>query len=263
MGLFHAGEKRSKDFEGKTKRLHVWRLGWKRILKNTEKFGWSFIDEDDIKEVHYYPGTNKRCYFTVWLDFLRLDSIYDLCPELKKTERIYNLFFLLRRIFVALMPIFVLAMLVTAMSMNTTVSPVIFMLLFILSFIGWIVSIILENVYAKIADKQLNGERIEKKRAKTDAWLEPSDDETITLKSANGEEIEFEEVAGIAYKGKFYAVLQPVELLEGMDEDEALVFRVTRDKNGEDKFEVELDDKIIDGVFKEYNRLLDEAERSQ
>ena len=75
-----------------------------------------------------------------------------------------------------------------------------------------------------------------------------------------GEEIDFVEIAGIAYKGSFYAILQPVELLEGMDDDEALVFKVTRGKDGEDKFEVELDDTIIDAVFAEYNRLLAEAE---
>ena len=85
------------------------------------------------------------------------------------------------------------------------------------------------------------------------------DDDVVTLMSANGEEIDFIEIAGIAYRGNFYAILQPVELLDGMDDDEALVFKVTRGKDGEDKFEIELDDSIIDAVFAEYNKLLDEA----
>ena len=89
--------------------------------------------------------------------------------------------------------------------------------------------------------------------------MEEDDDDIVTLLSANGEEIDFVEIAGIAYKGSFYAVLQPVELLDGMDDDEALVFKVTRGKDGEDKFEIELDDSVIDAVFTEYNRLLDEA----
>ena len=84
-------------------------------------------------------------------------------------------------------------------------------------------------------------------------------DDIVTLLSDDGEEIDFIEVAGIAYRGNFYAVLQPVELLDGMEEDEALVFKVTRGKDGEDKFEIELDDAIIDAVFEEYNKLLDEA----
>lgn len=89
---------------------------------------------------------------------------------------------------------------------------------------------------------------------------EYDDDDIITLQAKNGEDIDFVEIAGIAYRGKFYAILQPVELTDGMSEDDALVFQVTRGNDGEDKFAIELDDKIIDAVFAEYNRLLDEAE---
>lgn len=82
-------------------------------------------------------------------------------------------------------------------------------------------------------------------------------DDIVTLLSATGEKIDFVEIAGIAHKGNFYAILQPVELIEGMADDEALVFKVSRGENGEDKFEIELDDEIIDAVFAEYNKLLD------
>ena len=88
------------------------------------------------------------------------------------------------------------------------------------------------------------------------------EDDIVTLLSADGEEVDFVEIAGIAHKGNFYAILQPVELLEGMDEDEALVFKVTRGADAEDNFEIEMDDDIIDAVFEEYNRLLDEAENA-
>ena len=83
-------------------------------------------------------------------------------------------------------------------------------------------------------------------------------DDIVTLLSANGEEVEFIEIAGIAHQGCFYVILQPVELIEGMADDEALVFKVSRSENGEDKFEIELDDEIIDAVFKGYNRLLED-----
>ena len=85
-------------------------------------------------------------------------------------------------------------------------------------------------------------------------------DDIVTLHNANGEEIDFIEIAGIAHKGEFYAILQPVELLPGMAEDEAIVFHVARTESGEDKFEVVLDDDIINAVFLEYNRLLDSIE---
>lgn len=86
------------------------------------------------------------------------------------------------------------------------------------------------------------------------------DDDTITLKTAQGEEVDFIEIAGIALGSNFYAILQPVKLILGMEEDEALVFKVTRTADG-DRFEIELDDEIIDAVFAEYNRLLDEKRK--
>lgn len=89
-----------------------------------------------------------------------------------------------------------------------------------------------------------------------------NDDDIITLLSATGEEIDFVEIAGIAHKGNFYAILQPVELLEGMEDDEALVFKVSKNEDGNDKFNIELDDEIIDAVFAEYNRLLDNIQES-
>ena len=88
------------------------------------------------------------------------------------------------------------------------------------------------------------------------------DDDIITLLSATGEEIDFVEIAGILHKGNFYAILQPVELLEGMEDDEALVFKVSRNADGSDKFEIELDDEIIDAVFAQYNLLLDNIEEN-
>jgi hypothetical protein len=87
-----------------------------------------------------------------------------------------------------------------------------------------------------------------------------ADDDIVTLRAADGDDIDFVEIAGIAHKGNFYAILQPVELLEGMNEDEALVFLVSRDEEGNDRFEICLDDEIIEAVFAEYNRLLDNAQ---
>lgn len=83
------------------------------------------------------------------------------------------------------------------------------------------------------------------------------DDDIVTLQTEDGKNIDFIEIAGIAHKGGFYAILQPVELLPGMQDDEALVMKVTRDEDGNDKFSVVLDDEIIDAVFAQYNKMLD------
>ena len=42
-------------------------------------------------------------------------------------------------------------------------------------------------------------------------------DDIITLTSESNEEIDFVNIAQIVYQSKIYAILQPVELLDGMD----------------------------------------------
>ena len=83
-------------------------------------------------------------------------------------------------------------------------------------------------------------------------------DDIITLTSENNEEIEFVNIAQIVYQSKIYAILQPVELLDGMDEDEAFVFEVKTDEEGQNSFTIVTDDEIVDEVFSRYNHLLEE-----
>ena len=90
--------------------------------------------------------------------------------------------------------------------------------------------------------------------------LDEEEDDIIILKSADGEEVEFIEIAGINLNGKFYAILQPVELLEGMEEDEAFVFEVVETEDGEQGFDLITDDEIIDEVFKKYEAIIENAE---
>lgn len=87
------------------------------------------------------------------------------------------------------------------------------------------------------------------------------DDEIVTLTGANGEEIDFVLIAEIYYAGDAYRILQPVELLDGMmDDDEALVFKMGYSNENEEQYEIETDEDTINAVFEEYGKLLDEAE---
>ena len=84
------------------------------------------------------------------------------------------------------------------------------------------------------------------------------DDElpVVTIVTDEGEEIEFIEIAVVTYKGEHYSILQPIDLFEGMAEDEALVFKIGQTETGEDRFEMIVDDKLIDIIFEEYNKTL-------
>ena len=92
---------------------------------------------------------------------------------------------------------------------------------------------------------------------------EEEEEEVITLATPDGEEVDFTEIAAVEFEDKLYVIMQPVELFEGMEDDEALVFAVT-DENKEDaRFDVVSDDRIIDGVFAEYYTLLDDREAGE
>lgn len=83
------------------------------------------------------------------------------------------------------------------------------------------------------------------------------DEGIITLIDEEGNEVDFEEIAGIAIDDKFYLIVVPTELPEGMGEDEALVFEVSGEE-GNESFDMVEDEEILDAVFKEYERLIEE-----
>ena len=81
-----------------------------------------------------------------------------------------------------------------------------------------------------------------------DEMIYDDDFPVVTLLTDDGEEIDFIEVAVVNYKNENYSILQPIELFEGMAEDEALVFKIGVAENGEDRFEMVTDDELIDLV---------------
>lgn len=82
-------------------------------------------------------------------------------------------------------------------------------------------------------------------------------EEIVTLTAPDGEDVDFYELGVIELNEAFYAVLQPVELPEDMEPDEALVFKVVQNEDGEENLVVEGDDAIIDAVFEKYNSLVE------
>ena len=62
------------------------------------------------------------------------------------------------------------------------------------------------------------------------------------------------------YQGEFYAFLQPVEKMEGVEEDDAFIFKVREEDEETDVFEPVTDDSIREAVFNEYLNAVAEAE---
>ena len=87
-----------------------------------------------------------------------------------------------------------------------------------------------------------------------DALYDEDNNDAIILINEKGEEIAFEQIAIIPQGDKVYAILKPIQPLEGVGEDEGLVFFINDD---EGILELITDEKIIDDVFTVYDELVE------
>ena len=76
--------------------------------------------------------------------------------------------------------------------------------------------------------------------------LDENNEENVTLSYGDNEEVEFEQVAVVELDDDVYAVLHPVDEIEGINPDEILVFKI--DVNTKD-IELIEDEDIIDEVL--------------
>lgn len=101
----------------------------------------------------------------------------------------------------------------------------------------------------------------EKEKSVFEQLLDENDDTNIVLFDENEKEIEFEQIAVIPVKEQVYTILKPVKKMEGVGEDEALVFELEETPEGEELLNLldpNEDSDIIDIVFAEYDKLFEE-----
>lgn len=98
-----------------------------------------------------------------------------------------------------------------------------------------------------------------------DSLFDEDDNDPIVMYNEKGEKVEFEQIALIPIEENIYAILKPTEVMEGIGEDEALVFEIVENEEDEDEDYLNLvsDIDIIDKVFDVYNKLMDEEEEKQ
>ena len=90
-----------------------------------------------------------------------------------------------------------------------------------------------------------------------DMLLDENNTENIKLYNEENQEVEFEQIALVPIENKTYAILKPVLKMEGIADDEALVF-VIDEIDDEDCLVIVEDDAVIDQVFEEYYKMLKE-----
>ena len=91
-----------------------------------------------------------------------------------------------------------------------------------------------------------------------DALYDEDNNDAIILFNEKGEEIAFEQIAIIPMQETVYCILKPIIPLEGMGEDEGLVFVILTNDEGQEYLSLVTDEDVIDAVFDVYDRLVEE-----
>ena len=81
--------------------------------------------------------------------------------------------------------------------------------------------------------------------------------DNIILYDSDDKEVEFEQVALIPLNERIFAILKPVLPMEGVGEDEAVVFELV-EEDDEEMLVVVNDQKVVEDVFEVYYDLLRE-----
>ncbi|MBO5022443.1 MAG: DUF1292 domain-containing protein [Clostridia bacterium] len=100
-----------------------------------------------------------------------------------------------------------------------------------------------------------------------DVLLDQDNKEPIVLMDETGKQMAFEQVAVIPYEvrkeKRLYCVLKPLDKIEGIADDEAIVFLVDTDDEGNSVIKIEEDEEVAIAVFDKYYDLLEEAQKAE
>ncbi|HEY8389833.1 MAG TPA: DUF1292 domain-containing protein [Clostridia bacterium] len=88
--------------------------------------------------------------------------------------------------------------------------------------------------------------------------------EIITLYDEEENEVPFYQIACIEHNNDFYAMLQPVEEVEGIEEDEVIVLKMLEAKDEEDDiFEPVTDEELLDKIYEAYIKAVEEENNKE
>ena len=112
----------------------------------------------------------------------------------------------------------------------------------------------------RIKDEMTGREKL-KPRGILDVLLDPNNKEPLTFLDENGRVLAFEQVAVIPHddkdgKRQIFTVLKPLDKIEGVADDEAIVFRVSVGDDGNTAIKLEEDVETALAVYDEYIKLL-------
>ena len=88
-------------------------------------------------------------------------------------------------------------------------------------------------------------------------------EDIVELTTEDGKKLKFYFIKTIEYKGKYYSAFEPAEEIDGIEEDDLIIFELSGDdEETADLLPVE-DDALLDEVFDEFCRVMEEEELAE
>lgn len=87
-----------------------------------------------------------------------------------------------------------------------------------------------------------------------DRLFDDNNFEPVVIKDNSGKDVEFNQVAVVDYDGAYYAVLEPITRLDGVEDGEVLIFKIDEEK---DELVYEENEETANGILE---LLLEEEE---
>ena len=89
------------------------------------------------------------------------------------------------------------------------------------------------------------------------------EDEPVELIADDGRKLKFWFIGTLEHKDKVYAAFEPAEEIDGIEDDDLVIFELSGDdEETADLLPVE-DEKLLDEVFEEFCRVLEEDELAE
>ena len=92
-----------------------------------------------------------------------------------------------------------------------------------------------------------------------DVLFDEENTDPIVLEGENGKKIAFEQIAVIPMQAHSYCILKPIDEIEGIADDEGLVFLIDENAECGPRLVLETDEKTMNEVFAVYEELVDDA----
>ena len=100
----------------------------------------------------------------------------------------------------------------------------------------------------------------DKKMYESENPVEGEELSVVELVDDGGRKMKFYHIGTMDYKEECFAFFQPAEEIEGVNEDEVVIFLISEDENGKEVLLPIEDEKKLDAVYEEFCKAMEEED---